>query len=119
MIRITRGGTQIDMTSDDRERLRAEFVRQQAILLPQFVAPDLIGLLMDRLEKSTFHDAEREEQQVVGTRQLAEDHLVVALLHLLCSEDKLRALVGELTGCGRVLGFYGRLYRLLPQSGHE
>jgi Rps23 Pro-64 3,4-dihydroxylase Tpa1-like proline 4-hydroxylase len=119
MIQITRCGTQIDLTQDDRERLRSEFAQQQAIRLPRFVAPDLLRLVMDRVVKSPFRDAEWEEQRVVGTRQVAEDHCVVALLHLLCTEAKLRALAEELTGCGPVKGFYGRLYRLLPDSGQE
>ena len=114
MIQLTRSGPTLP-ASADLARLRAQFDRQYCIRLEGFLAPALLRFIHDRLEVAEF--TERVHDDISAELCLQHD-AALDLLHFLGNDERLFTLVQQLTGCSRIGCFLGRIYRMVPGSGH-
>ena len=114
MIHLTRSGPTLP-TSADLERLRAQFDRQHCIRLEGFLAPAVLSFIHDRLDVAEF--TQKAHGDISVELRLQPD-AALDLLHFLGNDERLFALVQQLTGCGHIGCFLGRIYRMVPGSGH-
>ena len=116
MIQVTRSGLVVSATAADLDCLRTQFGRQHCIQLPEFLSPDLLRFIQGRLERGDFHDRIHEK---VGLELCLTQHdVALSLLYLLTNDPRLFQLVQQLTGCDRIGCLIGRVYRMVPGSGH-
>jgi hypothetical protein len=83
--------------------------------LPAFLDPGLLGEVLDLVDHTRFIE---HRHGTLATDERAEPGPLAALLLLLLNDPELLRLVGELTGCGRLDGFEGRIYRMRPGEPH-
>lgn len=102
-------------SAQDLERLRAEFDRRGGIRLPAFLEPGLLDLIQRHLEPGGFLD----NRHAGGTELCLPDHHTAGLLHFLTNNADLFRIVRQITGCGRIGCFGGRVYRMRPGSDHH
>jgi 2-oxoglutarate-Fe(II)-dependent oxygenase superfamily protein len=114
MVQLSRSGL-TPPSQHDLDSLRAQFARQHCIRLPGLLDPDLLSFIRHRLETAEF--AERAHDDIGAELCLTHD-VALDLLHFLANDKKLFELVQQLTGCARIGCFIGRIYRMVPGSGH-
>jgi hypothetical protein len=100
---------------DALERARLEFERRHCVLLNELLAPDLARTLVSALERATFEEYAHDQ---IGTELVAKPNLATGVLELLANDPELFAAIRTLTGCGPIGCFHGRVYRMVPSSGH-
>ncbi len=94
---------------------RAEFDARHCIRLPNLLEPALARSVLDALDRATFVDYSHEG---IGTELCARPGLATGVLELLANDPQLFAAVRALTGCGPIGCYHGRVYRMVPGSGH-
>lgn len=118
MIRITRSGTVFSGSAEDLERLRFQFDQQHCIRLPGLLEPELLQVFHDQIERGEF--SERIHEGIGSNKELCMlDHPTAVRLHFLLNGQKLFQIVQEITRCGRIGCFMGRVYRVIPGHGHH
>jgi 2OG-Fe(II) oxygenase superfamily len=100
----------------ERQELRAEFERRNCVRVPDFLAPDLLEEVLERVNQSGFYSRDHGD---IGTEECAEAGPGLALLLLAANDPRLFELVREITGCGEIGCFDGRVYRIDPARGHH
>ena len=115
MIQLTRVGTTFSGSPEDLDGLRSEFGRQHWIRLSRLLEPELLQLILRRIEQADFL---QRTHKGVGVEVCMADKITWGLLHFVSNDPKLFQIVGEITGCGRIGCFGGRVYRMIPGSGH-
>lgn len=119
-MRIERFGFRLD----DREQAEAksEFARRQCVKLPHFLAQDLTRNLMTRLENEPWtpvsHFLSGNDKEEFG-QELSAYGMVRQALVLMLNNTQLFSAIHEITGCGEIGCFKGRLYRTLPNAEHR
>jgi hypothetical protein len=101
---------------DLRAAARAQFARDAYLKLPAFVEPSLLAQLLDELDRTEFYHRVHDG---IGTEQCAVSGHVSGTLELLANDAHLRHVVADVTGCGTVGCFEGRVYRLSPGTDHH
>jgi 2OG-Fe(II) oxygenase superfamily len=114
MIHLTRSGPTL-AASVDFERLRAQFGRQHCIRLEGFLDPALLRFIHDRLDIAEFTERAHDD---ISVELCVQHDAALDLLHFLGNDERLFTLVQQLTGCGHIGCFLGRIYRMVPGSGH-
>ena len=120
MIQLARRGAVVSASEQDLARLRAEFGRRHYVNLPNLLEPALLERILHEIDKATFYRRVHE----LGTKAppavelCMEPNAASALLHFLVSGDELFQVIEQITGCGRIGEFDGRVYRMLPASDH-
>jgi hypothetical protein len=99
----------------DIERWKIEFQEKHCVLLPKLLEPSLLDFLMERLEQGQWRDQAHED---IGVEVVLEDAPARGLLHFLTNAPVFLKTVQEITGCGPLAQFGGRIYRFIPNSGH-
>lgn len=115
MIRMTRAGVVVDRTSDEIAEARAEFDRVHCLRLAGFLDAPLLQVVQDHLEQADFYDRTHDG---IGTELCLSPGTLSSALEFLWNAPALLAAVERLTGCGPFGCFEGRVYRMLPASGH-
>lgn len=113
MIQLRKSGSVIDV--DDVAQLKMEFEERQCVLLPSLLEPYLLNFVLCRLQDAKWRDMVHED---IGTEVVLDDGPSLNLLRVLANNPSLLAAVQEITGCGLITWFGGRVYRLIPNSGH-
>jgi hypothetical protein len=113
VIQIGRWG----LTSDSGQIpiLRSEFRNAHCVRLPQLLEASLLAFLEHRLQQgkwlTTIHPG-------VGEEYVLEDPPALNLLHFVANLPDFRNLIQEITGCGPLRRFQGRIYRMTAAAGH-
>ena len=104
-------------TSDTGEiaRLRREFHAVHCVRLPQLLEPPLLAFLERRLEQGQW---QTRTYPGVGEEYVLEDLPALNLLHFVSNLPDFRNLIQEITGCGPLRRFRGRIYRMTAAAGH-
>ena len=115
MLQISRSGVVFSGSDADIERARADFEKQDWVRLPAILDRELLEIAESQLGASQF-----EEKSASLYRELtvADNALPFALL-LLLNNPRLFKLIEEITGCGHVGCFRGRIYRIVPGANHH
>ena len=116
MIRIDKSGIEISTNiRDQRERLRALFDTENFLRLPKLISSDLLEELYAQILQSGW---EPKSHDGIGEEVCVNDHSIEGLINFLLNDQELFDLIEGLTGCPPIGSFAGRVYRMVPGSGH-
>jgi len=115
MIQLSRRGAVVAGPDEGLEQLRLQYSRDHFVVIPKIFAQDLIEDVLERFQTAPFQSRVHEG---VGTELCMEDLLIKAMLNCLVNDPRFYRFVQELTGCGHIGCFNGRVYRMAPGAGH-
>jgi hypothetical protein len=115
VIRVTHGRTVVQATSGEIESARTRFRAHGFLKLRGLLEPRLLGSLLDGLDRTTFRHRVHDG---IGIELCAEEGPVTSALEFLMNDPALAETISSLTECGAIGCFEGRVYRLMPESGH-
>jgi hypothetical protein len=113
--------TNTGVLSDPSEiaRLREEFRAVNCVRIPQLLDPSLLDFLQRRLSLCQWKlNPHSDPAGELGLDDVTEDPAILHLLYFVCNFPEFRALIEEVTGCGPLSVFRGRLYRKTAGSSH-
>jgi len=96
--------------------LRREFDQQHYIRLPQLLHSELLRKIERQLPEDDFSEMVHEG---VGTEFVIKDGVAPRLLNFVVNRRAFFSIVEQITGCGRIGCFSGRVYRMVPSEGHH
>jgi len=99
----------------EREALRREFERRNCVVLRGFLQPELFKEVTERVGQARFHVRDHGH---IGTEECMEPGGALALALFAANDPRLFELARDLTGCGPIGCFDGRVYRMDPAQGH-
>jgi hypothetical protein len=97
------------------DRLRTQFDGEHCIRLPGFIDAELLRFIHKRFEHARF---DVRVHQNIGVELSLADNVTLSLLHFLSNAPTLFDVIRQMTGCGRIGCFIGRVYRMAPGAGH-
>jgi 2-oxoglutarate-Fe(II)-dependent oxygenase superfamily protein len=100
---------------EDVERWNIEFREKHCVVLPKLLESPLLDFLLERLAQGQWRDEAHED---IGVEVVLEDAPARGLLHFVANAPGFLKTVQEITGCGPLTQFGGRIYRFVPNSGH-
>ena len=112
-IQLRRQGLFVDR--DRLEALRLEFEHRHVVHVPNLIEPALANEIVDQLERGAFAAYSHGD---IGSELVAKRGLPTGVLELLANDPGLFTAIRALTGCGPIGCFHGRVYRMVPSSGH-
>lgn len=115
MLQISRSGVVFSGSEADIERARADFEQQDWVRLPAILDRELFEIAQAQLGASQF---EEKTANLYRELTVANNALPFALL-LLLNNPRLFRLIEEITGCGHIGCFRGRIYRIVPGANHH
>jgi hypothetical protein len=115
VIRLTRAGAVISAAGDHVAQLRARFDREQCILFPRLIEPDLLRTIQRRIDESEFLPFIHEG---IGHDSNLVDEFTVHILFFLTNDPRFLQIVREITACTEIDAFHGRVYRMNPASSN-
>ena len=115
MIVVDRRGTRWTGTPGQWEEATRRLRDTTCLHLPGFLDRALLDEVRDLVDRTRFQE---QRHGNIGVDERAEPGTLVALMMLLLNDAELLALVERLTGCGPLGGFDGRIYRMVPGTGH-
>ena len=115
LLQLRNQHTALTATDEQIAAARTAFDRDKYLKLREFIHPDLLTRLLDELDRTEFYDRVHEG---IGIEQCATMGLVSGTLEILMNDPALFDVVSRITDCGHIGCFSGRVYRLIPNSGH-
>ena len=119
MIQITRGGSLIDVSPAELERMRCAFPRDHFVPLSDILDRDLLNAFLNRLDVEEFgaRAAIRENAGYINSfGPLSESiHLAISFVF---NDAALFGLVRAITDCPPIESFVDRVIRMIPGQGH-
>ena len=141
MIQITQQSVMAE--AFDLPRLRAEFAEQGSLLLPNLFAPAILAYLVHKIGVANFvlkhegsptypakrgahdqahdnHEQDDHEAHEFGTTLfMPPTEQAYFFFHLLLNKPALFTLVEQITGCGPIGNFMGRIHRTLAHENQQ
>jgi hypothetical protein len=118
MMQIEKSGATLSGTAEDLEQLCAQFDQQHYLRFPKLFEPALLHFVQLQIEQGEFY--ERIHEGIGSNKELCMTHnRASALLLFLLNGEKLFQIIEEITRCGRIGCFEGRVYRVTPGHGHH
>jgi hypothetical protein len=112
-IQLARQGAVIERDPAAIAEARAEFEATHVLKLPAFVNADLLAEAQQHIAAGIFHS---KVHKASGVEMCMEPNAAVWMLRfLMVSADVLRY-VGDITGADELTSFFGRVYRLDPET---
>lgn len=102
-------------TPEQLERLSGEFARMHSVRLRGLLGPEILKFVAERMAKAPFRTYSHGEY---GTELVAEDQVLLGLTGFLLNAPAFLELVRRISGIDEFQVFSGRIYRMLPDSGH-
>lgn len=115
MLQITKSGVVFSGSDADIERARADFERQDWVRLPAVLDRELCNMIKEQLATSSF---EEKTASLYRELNISDSALPFALL-LLLNNAQLFKIIDQITGCGHIGCFRGRIYRNVPGANHH
>ena len=112
MVRINRStalGADITVSAGDMGAMRAQFEHQHCVHLPGFLEPELYRQIAAAIDVASF---ERRDHSGIGSEECMVANAVLARLHFLANDPRLFEAIEEISGCGPIGCFSGRVYRM-------
>jgi hypothetical protein len=94
---------------------RTRFTRHGYLKLAAVIEPDFLRKVTDALDRAEFYTRLHEG---IGTELCASPSPLTGALELAFNDPVLFGLVDELTACGAIGCFEGRVYRMVPGEEH-
>jgi hypothetical protein len=114
-VRLTRRGVARAASAADLAAAKAEFAAHHSLVLRRFIEPELLVAIQRQLANEPFLHKMNEG---IGTELRLPSGALSSALEFLTNDPDLFEVVQELTGCSAIGCFRGRVYRMLPGSGH-
>jgi hypothetical protein len=121
MITITKKGL-VECDSGLIEKLKHEFAEKQCAILPNLIEKDLLERIIEHVDRAPFYENYHTSfDNVIFASDLSVSTKNIALheLNFLLNNRQLFRLIEYITGCSEVRGFSGRIYRNMPDEGHQ
>ncbi len=116
MIRIDKSGIVTSAkTQEQKQHLREVFDASHFLRLPDLISPELLEELYAQILQSSW---EPRSHEGIGEEVCINDHAIEGLINFLLNDQELFALIEGITGCSPIGSFAGRVYRMVPGSGH-
>lgn len=115
MIQLSKSGLFLSDSAERTRSLRARFESKRCVKVTNFLAPDFAEFLRSRIDGSSFYV--RDHDGIALELCMATNN-VLGLMQLLLNNPNLFRRIEQITGCARIESFDGRVYRMLPGSGH-
>lgn len=106
MLQITRSGVVFSGSDTDIERARADFERQDWVILPGLLNRELLNMIQQQLAASDF---EGKTASIYPELNVSDGALL-----LLLNNSQLFKIIEQITGVGHIGCFRGRIYRFVP-----
>jgi hypothetical protein len=113
VIQLGQGGVNFDR--DRIPELRCEFQKRHYVRLPQLLEQSLMDFLQQRLKAGLWRTRIHEG---VGQEYVLDNLPALSLLNFAANSFRFRQLIEEITGCGPLRRFRGRVYRMIAGKGH-
>jgi hypothetical protein len=118
MIRLTRQGTVFSGSVENLEELQVEFARRHYLRLPALLDAELLDFVQQKIDAGEFE--ERVHEGIASNRELCmTGNAAFGALLFVMNDEKLFRTIQDLTGCGQIRCFAGRVYRVNPGEGHH
>lgn len=115
MLQISSSGVVFSGSEADIARARTDYEQQDWVRLPAILDRELFEIAQAQLGASQF---EEKTANLYRELTVANNALPFALL-LLLNNLRLFRLIEEITGCGHIGCFRGRIYRIVPGANHH
>jgi hypothetical protein len=115
MITIHKSGTDWAIPPEELFRLQHDFKQNHFIRLPNLIQADLLEEIYSQIQRSHW---EERIHDGIGVEICLDDPGTVALINFLLNDQQLFQIVQTITGCEPIGCFQGRVYRMIPGSGH-
>jgi hypothetical protein len=115
VIVLNRQGAARSGTASDLQQIAGEYRDHACAHLRGFLATDLLADIWRLCEAARF---EERTYEGIGAEQRIVPGPMLAVLLLALNDPQLLAFISEVTGCGPVGVFEGRVYRMLPREDH-
>ncbi len=119
MVRVTRTGVRVSQSRRVLMRLRREFESRHFVRLPKILDDDVLKIVCGQIAREEFY--ERSHAGIGSNKELCltPRSPAAGLLHILLNSEKLFQVVQEITQCGPIGCFVGRVYRVTPGCEHH
>lgn len=115
MIQLTPTQTLRTGTSAAFASARVEFQETGCLKLPRLVDEALLAPLLDAVDRAEFYE---RVHHGIGVESCVSPGALTSALEFMLNDPAIFRLIDELTGCGSIGCFEGRVYRLDPGAGH-
>jgi hypothetical protein len=115
MIQLSKLGMVARGSEKDLSLLRAQFDRQHLVRLPKFIEPKVLEEVLRRVSSGSF---QRKAHRNIGVEVCLDDSKTLSLMNFLTNNSNLFKIIEQITTCGRIGCFVGRIYRMVPGEGH-
>jgi hypothetical protein len=118
MIRVTRRGTVLSGSNEHLNELRSQFNQQHYLRLPELLEPELLNFIQARIDGGEFY--ERVHQAIGPNKELClTGNAASGALFCLMNDERLFQIIQSITECELPRCFEGRVYRAIPNHGHN
>ena len=115
MIQLSSSGSDMSVDAATLASLQTEFRERHCIHVAGLLSPQLLRTLLPRLERAAFEETHYDG---VGRDLCMVDSVVLQALHFVVNDPAWLRLVEAITDCAPLGCYLGRVYRMLPDSGH-
>jgi 2-oxoglutarate-Fe(II)-dependent oxygenase superfamily protein len=115
MIQLTRTGVVFSGSESDLTALRSDFERNHYVILPKLFEPELLQMVLKRIASSRFVPF---EHQGIGLEFCMDDRPTISLLNFIANIPAFLRLIEQITSCGQIGEYSGRVYRMTSSDGH-
>ena len=115
IISINRTETKMFQREEAFLQLSQQFAEQNFIRLPGILNKELLHEFHEQIESGGWQERVHDH---IGTEVCASDKGLVGLLNFLMNDVDLFHFLERVTGCEKIGCFAGRVYRMVPNSGH-
>ena len=115
MITIHHSGIRALLSDRQIGNLIREFQENHFIRLRNLVDESLLNELFDQMNGANW---ENRVHDGIGIEVCLADAGLVALFNFLMNDQELFQLIQQITNCGFIGCFQGRIYRMIPSEGH-
>jgi hypothetical protein len=115
MITIHKSGIHVSLTEERIASLRQDFQKYHFFRLPKLLSEELLEEFYRQIENSKWQERIHED---IGVEVCLADPGIAALMNFLWNDQEFFHFIERITGCERIGSFDGRVYRMIPNSGH-
>ena len=115
VIRLSASAVEITGSSDDLTRARQEFAKSKCIVMADVLEPSVLNQVLGALASTAFRT---RTHRGIGVETAAAEGPAIPLLDVLANRKTLFAIIEYIAGCSNIGMFEGRIYRLVPGTGH-
>jgi len=115
MITIDKPGASCSFTEKELSRVRHDFQKNHFVRLPDLIHKVLLEEIYSQIVTA---DWQEKIHDGIGTEVCLNDPGTVSLINFLFNDQDLFKIIQTITACEPIGCFQGRVYRMIPNSGH-